>query len=298
MQALLRSSGGGPQSVVDSWLDKAAAPLKVGRAATTSVSEVREPASADRVKPTRQVSLASAPKGSVGDSIRLSSQPTKASVSWRPSLRESRPDIATCAKLRARPQSEARASASLGASRSVRSPSPVRPKGLSPREGDSASTEWTDSELEIELLPGEPKLTRGLKRQLYIEFKEGKRFPRQPSTKPPASLVNRRPKEASPSREEFSCEESDREPSRSHSRQPKEAKRDRRDSRTRQKSPARGAREPAPGQGKHFGKNKGRRKRERYLKKEGLDQSRPSGGHAPRPEEAGRRQAEGGRTRR
>ena len=116
--------------------------------------------------------------------------------------------------------------------------SPVSPYKY--QKGDSQSTDFSQSEIEPELRPGE-KLTRGLKRTVYKGILEGRKIPFPPQTAPPRSLRQR-------SRDGR-----------------KESRKQRGDSRTshRERSPQTATKTPAPGQGKHFGKNKGRKKREK-----------------------------------
>ena len=267
VQALVRStSSSSTRSVVDNWLDHAALPVRTSVVAEASAAATKAPSGS----PTR---------GS-------------ASSSWQPSLRSRVPPVrlATTAKLKARPASEPRQDRPSTREVRPREPSEVIPRGLSPKPGDSVTTEWSDSELEPVLETGQ-KLTRGLKRHLAAEIREDKRFPRPPTDKPPASLQYRGRAHRSESEGRFSPAR-ETAPSKSRERPKKESRRDRSDSRPRRsrRSPSR-PNIPAPGAGKHFGKNKGKKKRERQQKVEPPPR-KPYTRNAPGYEEASSRERE------
>ena len=274
VQALIHSSSGSA-SLVDSWLDKAPQPIK-----TSPAREVRARASSARtsldlplvIKPAASspAPIVLAPRGSGVETtqakVKAAPAPAAAAPAWEPTLRHLSRSVSRVAGKRGK-------SPSLSPPRSSRRLWELElqeaPIGLSPRDGDSESTEWSDDEVEPDLSPG-TKLTRGLKRRIQLEIKLDRKLPEfcntargksekqalgfsQARQRSPKARFSPPPRRRESERKEWSN---------------KDKRKDRRDSREyrRRHSHPRDREEgdrrtPAPGTGKHFGKNKGRKKR-------------------------------------
>jgi hypothetical protein len=329
LNALIKSSAAPTRTVVDQWLDRAASEIRTSPprelpkapAVTpplTGAQAPPRPAIRPAIHPPRQVVLASGyPKGATSTSFtaRYPQAVTSksGSPSWVPTLRSRSQTAVTPVQAKVRPatpppQRESKSSvqpaSTASSSRAQRwEAADTQEVTLSPRSDDSDTTEFSDSECEPELPPGEAKLTRGLKRRIYLEIKTGTKvnikprlYPRSPSHPPPI-IRERKDSHRTSSEGRYTPAPRHRgnSPRDKREYQHKEKRKDRRDSRERGHR-RRGApspkRIPAPGTGKHFGKNKGAKKRkeqeDRRKRKEGHStEVPPAVDGAPKEEASG-----------